>query len=173
MKLGENVFLICCFSAGCGKLFTVCSRLDRQDGSLDDRLWEDYGFAVAPHRGPPHSLGGGQSRGRLPVGPGQPHRYTGQHAACDLNAALNTPGNSLSVLPNPNQQGREWLPVVSETAVLNCGMNSIRKNKQCEDVIESDKTFGTVCYQVNTSKHRFPVIRLGLQQKVGGGRWDL
>lgn len=50
---------------------------------MDDRLWEDGSPARAEHPGPQDSLGGGQQRGRLPVGTGQPYRHFEQYAPKD------------------------------------------------------------------------------------------
>lgn len=74
--------------AGCGQFLTFRTWLDWQNSSLDDRLWKDYRLATGTHLGPPHALGRGQSRRWLPVGSGQPHWYTGQYAATDLNTTL-------------------------------------------------------------------------------------
>lgn len=81
------IFPNSCNPAGCGQFLAVCARLDGQNRSLDDWLRKDSSLATRPHLGPPHALGGGQSRRWLPMGSWQPHWYTRQHAATDLNAS--------------------------------------------------------------------------------------
>lgn len=120
-----GMFSDSCIPAGCGQFPAVCTRLDRQNRSLDDRLRKDRGLAVTHHRGPPQSLGRGQPRRWLPVGSGQPHRHTGQHAATDLTGAPITRGRLLSALPSPLMS--EWLQRhrLLKRLCWNMGMNSL------------------------------------------------
>lgn len=132
----QSMFWIClvdlfsdsCISAGRGQFLTVCTRLDRQDRCVDDWLWKECGLAITHHLGPPYSLGRRQPRRWLPLGSGQPHWYTGQHAATDLNTTLNMCGNLLSVLPPlllSEQLQMHWL---LKLVVLNCGNELYWKN---------------------------------------------
>lgn len=120
-----GMFSDSCIPAGCGQFPAVCTRLDRQNRSLDDRLRKDRGLAVTHHRGPPQSLGRGQPRRWLPVGSGQPYRHTGQHAATDLTGAPITRGRLLSALPSPLMS--EWLQRhrLLKRLCWNMGMNSL------------------------------------------------
>lgn len=79
------------FTTGGRQLLAVCARHLWEGPSVDDRLWEDGPAARPSDFGPQDGLGGGQQRGRLPVGTGQPHRHLQQHAPSDaLKDTLHT-----------------------------------------------------------------------------------
>lgn len=98
-------------SAGGGQLPTICAWQYREDRSMDDWFWEDCPPAAASHPGPPHPLGRGQPRGRVPVGAGQPHRCPDWHTASpDLNLNLTDTGphQNQNILSHLNHTLSEW-----------------------------------------------------------------
>lgn len=136
-----------CLPAGCGQFFTVRTWLDRQDRSVDDWLWKDSRLALTSYAGPPHSLGGGQSRRWLPVGSGQPHRNTDQYATSDVKMCQ----NEISAPP--------LILLIADWLHMDCSLKIVvgkgRSGKVCYkwkrwlDVISSKSTFLKKCQQLH------------------------
>ncbi len=73
-----------CFPAGGGQLLIICAWSDWQGWNLDDRLWKDCAYTAPSNPGPSQPVGGGQQRGRVPLGPGQFYWHSDQHASGEI-----------------------------------------------------------------------------------------
>lgn len=77
-----------CFPAGGGQLLIIYPWSDWQGWNLDDWLWKDCAHAAPSHPGPSQPVGGGQQRGRVPLGPGQFHWHSDQHASGEMKGIV-------------------------------------------------------------------------------------
>lgn len=136
------IFFNSCNPVGCGQFLAFCAWLDGQNRSLDDWLWKDSGLATTPHLGPPHSLGRGQSRRWLPVGSGQPHWYTRQHAATDLNVSQTCVEKCTPIfLHQSGVNDFRWICIWSGCVARIVGTNTTRKFSN-ENNYDSDTKSG-------------------------------
>lgn len=80
--------VLLCFPVGGGQLLVICPWPHWQGWNLDDRLWKDCSHASPSHPGPSQPMGGGQQRGRVPLGPGQFYWHSDQHASREMKGIL-------------------------------------------------------------------------------------